>query len=140
MPTPNELTRQADLLVGQIAHWSNARWRSRGDAAGDAVLGLVQRLADAGADAEGRERRAVPRLADTTLADQVRVTVADLLAADAPGEVLARLAADVEAHPQSPLEPPRSRTLRADMEARPDQLTAWRERRSGARRAPDLMF
>lgn len=57
----------------------------------------MQRLADAGADAEGLPRRGVPTLPDTALADQVRVLAADLMAAGPPAEVLERMAADVTA-------------------------------------------
>lgn len=48
----------------------------------DALQVIVQVLADLGADAEQRRRRPVPRLAEpTSLADQLTVVVADLLAA-----------------------------------------------------------
>jgi len=89
----NTLVRQTDLLVGQIAHWTAARWAARGDA----VHALVQRLADAGARAEGEPSREVPRLADTALPDQLRVVVADLVAAQPPADVLDQLAEDVHA-------------------------------------------
>jgi hypothetical protein len=58
---------------------------------------VVQRVADAGADAEGRPRRVVPRLADTVLADQLAVLVEDVLrtgdpaAAEVTAAELARL-------------------------------------------------
>jgi hypothetical protein len=55
----------------------------------DLVFDLVQQLADAGADAEHRPRRAVVRLEhDLALPDQVRVMVSDLLVADAPADSL----------------------------------------------------
>jgi hypothetical protein len=88
----NTLLRQAELLVGQVAHWSPARWRGHGDA----VFELVQRLADAGADAEGRARMRVPRLADTALPDQLRVMVTDLVAAGPSADVLTRVAEDIQ--------------------------------------------
>jgi hypothetical protein len=44
----------------------------------------VQRIADLGADGEGRPRRPVPRLADTALADQLAVVVDDVLRAGDP--------------------------------------------------------
>jgi hypothetical protein len=56
----------------------------------------VQRLADLAADLEGRPRRPVPRLADAVLADQLAVTVEDLLRLDDPAAgraVTAELAA-----------------------------------------------
>jgi hypothetical protein len=44
------------------------------------MYALVQRLADLGADAEGRPRRTVPRPGhDLVLPDQLAVMVADLL-------------------------------------------------------------
>jgi hypothetical protein len=73
-------------LVNQVAHWTPARW-SKPVAAGDvsradAMHALVQRIADAAADASGEPRRAVPRL-DNVLAlpDQLKVVAADLRAA-----------------------------------------------------------
>ena len=92
-----------DRLINLVAHWEQGRWWSRPNlrhAAGsvpptraDLAYGLVQRLADLGADADGRPRRPVPRLNDMVLADQLRVMADDLLAADA-GEDLLKLAAD----------------------------------------------
>ena len=60
---------------------------------------LVQRLADAAADAEGSPRRAVPRLDnDLALTDQLRVVTADVLAASgARPDMLADLASAVRA-------------------------------------------
>lgn len=95
--TADLLVRQAELLVGQVAHWTPARWRGRSDG----VYALVQRLADATAEAEGRTALPVPRLADTVLPDQVRVMVADLVAAASGEDVLARLAEDIRATRQA---------------------------------------
>jgi hypothetical protein len=59
---------------------------------------LVQRLADAVADAEGRPHRTVPRLAnDLALPDQLRVMAADVIAAHPDPAVLAELAQVVAA-------------------------------------------
>src|SRR5690606_9623760 len=73
---PSELSREVNRLIGQVRHWTPARWaapaadapdRSRGDL----VHGLVQRLADRCAEAEGEPRRRVPRLDnDLALVDQ----------------------------------------------------------------------
>lgn len=90
-PASTGLVRQADLLVGQVTHWTPARWRGRSDG----IYALVQRLADAAAAAEGRPGLVVPRLADTVLGDQIRVMVADLVAASPSGDVLDRMAEDV---------------------------------------------
>jgi len=87
------LVREAELLVGQVAHWTPARWRGRSDG----VYALVQRLADAAATAEGHPSRVVPRLSDTVLPDQIRVIVADLVAAAPDPHVLDRLAEDIRA-------------------------------------------
>jgi hypothetical protein len=64
----------------------------------DLVFGLVQRLADLGADAEGRAHRPVPRLDnDLALVDQVRVMVMDLLQSPAPADLLQHAAATIDA-------------------------------------------
>ncbi len=51
----------------------------------DAARGVAQRLEDLAADAEGREPRTLPRLADAAVGDQVAVCGHDLLAALASG-------------------------------------------------------
>lgn len=89
----------ADRLIGRVAHWTPARWAKPSGAhvsRAELMHGLAQRLADAGADAEGRERRPVPRLDnDLALPDQVRVLVADIVAAAPPADDLAELTAAV---------------------------------------------
>jgi hypothetical protein len=90
MPT-DPLVRQAEMLFGQVSHWTQTRWRGRADG----VYALVQRLADACAEAEGRTALVVPRLADTVLPDQLRVMVADLVAASPGADVLDRLTEDI---------------------------------------------
>jgi hypothetical protein len=55
------------------------------------VRPLLQHLADAAADAAGRDRRPVPVLADRALPDQLVVLVADLLA-DLPDDDQAAVA------------------------------------------------
>ena len=88
MTDGEDLRREIERLVGRVAHWTPTRW-SKPDADGrqtraERVHALAQRLADAGADAEGNPRRAVPRLEnDLALPDQLRVLTADLLAAGA---------------------------------------------------------
>jgi hypothetical protein len=58
------------------------RWVERGEVAGPAaaqdVRRVLQRLADLGAQAEGRPVRAVPELGLHALADQLLVLVADV--------------------------------------------------------------
>jgi hypothetical protein len=58
----------------------------------DAVRADLQRLADAGADAEGRPRRTVPVLAPHALADQVLVLAHDVATAGDAAAVEAGLA------------------------------------------------
>jgi hypothetical protein len=89
-------------LVGQVAHWTPARWAKPGAAGGasraDLVHALAQRLADAAADASGEPRRPVPRLDnDLALPDQLRVLGADLSAALPSPEALEPSVADVRA-------------------------------------------
>jgi hypothetical protein len=96
-----------DRLINQVGHWEQGRWWSRTPtipAAGsvsptkaDLAYGLVQRLADLGADAEGRAHRPVPRHNDLVLPDQLRVMADDLLAADPTEDLLKRATDDVEA-------------------------------------------
>lgn len=78
---------QVDRLRRACAGWSTRRWsadalstwesRSKADVAYD----LAQQLADIGADAEGVQRRLVPRLADPVLLDQIRTLAHDVLGA-----------------------------------------------------------
>ena len=76
-----------ERFVARVGHWSDGRWASAGRA--DRVFALAQWLANAAADAEGRQRRPVPRLQhDASLTDQVRVLTADLVLAGAPEPVL----------------------------------------------------
>lgn len=83
-------------LLAQVGHWETGRWGGAATSAqgtrGDLVFGLVQTLADLGAAAEGRPVRPVPRLADTILADQLRVMADDLLAARPQERALAAAA------------------------------------------------
>jgi hypothetical protein len=75
-----ELRKEVARLVRQVGHWTPARWQSSG--AGPDVHRLAQRLADLTADLEGEPARAVPRLPnDLGLPDQLRVTLADFVAA-----------------------------------------------------------
>jgi hypothetical protein len=96
-----DLQKAVDLFVGQAGHWTASRWAQPAGSAGtrgDLTHGLVQRIADLAADAEGQPRRPVPRLAaDAALTDQLRVVAADLLAADPPEAVTAAAADDVRA-------------------------------------------
>jgi hypothetical protein len=91
-------------LCDRVRDWTPQRWSRRPDAAvdpgspgppepravpADLVHALAQSLADLAADAEGRPRRVVPRLeSDLALPDQLRVMVADLVAAGPAEEIL----------------------------------------------------
>ncbi|MGW3601327.1 MULTISPECIES: hypothetical protein [unclassified Micromonospora] len=97
-----ELDQAVRLLVRQVGHWEQPRWAAVATTGNmsraDLVHRLVQEIANLAADAEGEPRRVVPRLDnDLALPDQVRVVVADLVAAGPGAEVLARAAAEVTA-------------------------------------------
>jgi hypothetical protein len=91
--TADDFAISVERLVNQIGHWEQSRWSTPGRA--DVVHGLLQRLADLAADAEGRPHRPVPRPSDLILPDQLRVLADDLVAARPPGSVLAHAASDV---------------------------------------------
>lgn len=84
--TTDELAVETRRLVDRVSTWTPPKWAAS-SASGpgtraDRFHALVQELADSAADAEGQPRRAVPRLSpDTALPDQLRVVVADLIAA-----------------------------------------------------------
>ncbi|MCA2215648.1 hypothetical protein [Jidongwangia harbinensis] len=90
-----------DRLLHQVGHWEGPRWSAVPGAAdrsrAELVHDLVQRLADRTADVEGRARRPVPRAGALVLADQLRVMRDDLVAVDAPDDVLKHATTDVEA-------------------------------------------
>ncbi|MBF9133741.1 hypothetical protein I0C86_33120 [Plantactinospora sp. S1510] len=100
------LTRQVDLLVRQVGHWTAPRWvapaTTGNSARADLLHRLVQLLANLAADATGERRRTVPRLEnDLALPDQLRVVAADLIAAAPPAVVLAEAEAEVTATRQA---------------------------------------
>lgn len=80
-------------FYGNVSHWTASRWAaelSAGVSRADAAYDLVQRIADLAADTEGTPHRQVPRLPnDLALGDQLRVVVADLIAASPSSETLA---------------------------------------------------
>ncbi|WP_433793475.1 hypothetical protein [Actinoplanes sp. CA-252034] len=83
-----------ERLLTQVHHWDEPRWRSASASAGLSrsalVQGLVQQLADLGAEAEKRPARPVPHLHDLVLRDQLRVLADDILAADPSDDLLER--------------------------------------------------
>jgi hypothetical protein len=99
----DELSRAVELFARQVGHWGPARWAApaAGDGAAsraDLVYGLVQRVADRAAEAEGIPARPVPRLDnDLALPDQLRVVVTDLLLAGAAPPTLAAIATEITA-------------------------------------------
>jgi hypothetical protein len=99
-PDHSDAASLARELLPRLRRWDSASWsvpavrpgpsgagtRTAGSASrsgrptrADVAAGVLQRLADAGADAEGQPRRPVPRLADVNLADQLTVMVEDIL-------------------------------------------------------------
>jgi hypothetical protein len=92
--TAQDFATSVDRLLRQVRHWGQARWRP---SRADLVYGLVQRLADLGADAEERPRRPVPRVGDLVLPDQLRVIADDLLATAPPDDMVQLAANDVDA-------------------------------------------
>ena len=85
------LAREAASLVARLRTWTPARWVAAAPELGtraDLAHHLAQALADLGADAEGADRRTLPRLAnDLGLPDQLAVTADDLVRAAPPDEV-----------------------------------------------------
>jgi hypothetical protein len=84
--TTDELAIETRRLVDRVSTWTPPRWAastaSGSGTRADRFFALIQELADSAADAEGQPRRVVPRLSpDTALPDQLRVIVADLIAA-----------------------------------------------------------
>jgi hypothetical protein len=68
-------------LLPRLRRWTADSWAvpaAGGGTRADAAAAVVQRLADLGADAEGRPRRPVPRLGPTVLADQLAVLADDV--------------------------------------------------------------
>ncbi len=71
----------AATLLPRLRRWTDDGWAvaaAGGGTRADVAAGAVQRLADLGADAEGRPRRSVPRLDPAVLADQLAVMLDDI--------------------------------------------------------------
>ena len=83
-----ELDRVADRLRVLGPRWAG-RAHAEDEPALALVRGLLQELADAAADVEGRPRRPVPVLAGHGLADQLLVLGHDLRAAGDPAAIAA---------------------------------------------------
>ena len=110
------LNREAASFVRRLRLWTPARWAAqiptgRYDPEGtaltraDLVHHLVQVLADAAAAVERSPLRTVPRLAvDLVLADQLAVTVADVVRAGPPDAVARTLTAHLVLHRSDVLE------------------------------------
>jgi hypothetical protein len=88
-PDHSDAASLARELLPRLRRWDSASWSvpaelPADDTGGrmtraDVAAAVVQRLADAGADAEGQPRRPVPLLAAVNLADQLTVVVDDVL-------------------------------------------------------------
>lgn len=92
--TVTEFNRAVDRLLNHVSHWTPPRWAassaSGSGSCADVMHGLLQRLADLAADAEGQPHRPVPRLDNMLgLPDQLRVIAADLRLANPDEATLA---------------------------------------------------
>ena len=97
------LASATQRFASNVSRWTQPRWAASsrsGRSKADVAFELLQRVADLAAEAEGLEHRAVPRLDnDLAMGDQLRVLVADLLAAQPPAETLTGAIAMIdEAH------------------------------------------
>ncbi len=99
--TAEELQIVCRRLLAQVGHWETGRWEvaatgpGSGRSRGDVVYALVQKLADLGAEAEGRPPATVPREPDMILPDQLKVMIHDLVATPAPTGLLERAGAEI---------------------------------------------
>lgn len=78
-----ESERLLELIRRRGQAWSARAWQSPAGSGGtraDAVFAAVTALADLAAETEGRPHRAVPRLGEVSLPDQLAVMVHDVLA------------------------------------------------------------
>ena len=129
------LSREAASFVRRLRLWTPARWaaqvnaehyRQAGSRRSDLVHHLVQVFADAAAAAEQAPLRPVPRLAlDLVLADQLAVTVADLVRADPADAVARALTAHLVLHRTDVLEDEVPPGLAQELDL-PDVLAAGR--------------
>jgi hypothetical protein len=88
-PDHSDAASLARELLPRLRRWDSASWSVRAElpadetgartTRADVAAAVAQRLADAGADAEGQPRRSVPMMADVNLADQLMVVVDDIL-------------------------------------------------------------
>ena len=94
-PDHSDAASLARELLPRLRRWDSASWSVAAEAGGtdvggfvltraDVAAATVQRLADAGADAEGQPRRPVPLPAGVNPADQLTVMVEDILRAGDP--------------------------------------------------------
>jgi hypothetical protein len=95
-PNHSDAASLARELLPRLRRWDSASWSVSAALPGggrrtraEVAAAVLQRLADAGADAEGQPRRPVPLLADVNLADQLTVMVDDILRTGDPVAVRA---------------------------------------------------
>jgi hypothetical protein len=82
-------------LLPRLRRWTADGWAvpaTGGGTRADAARASVQRLADLGADAEGRPRRPVPALDPGVLADQLAVMADDVARTGKPAAIAAATA------------------------------------------------
>lgn len=96
----DRLSAEVGALLRRFGRWTARSWavRTDGRTRSDVVFALVQLLADLAADAEGEPRRAVPRLDDGTLPDQLIVVAHDLRRTGSAAALGAGLSAVRAAH------------------------------------------
>lgn len=87
------LSAEVETLLDRVSRWTTGSWGIRvgGGTRADVVFALVQELADLAADAERVPRRAVPRLDNGVLPDQLTVMAHDLLVSGSDSAVRAAL-------------------------------------------------
>ncbi|HWS38917.1 MAG TPA: hypothetical protein VN408_40030, partial [Actinoplanes sp.] len=97
----SDFATSVERLLNQIHHWDERRWRAApasgaGGTRSGLVQGLVQRLADLGAEAEKRDSQPVPYVHDLVLRDQIRVLADDILGAAPSVDLLDRATAVID--------------------------------------------
>jgi hypothetical protein len=81
-----------DTFLPRLRRWTDDGWAAAavgGGTRADVAAATLQRLADLGADAEGRPRRSVPWLGPAVLPDQLAVMLDDIARTGSPAALAA---------------------------------------------------